>query len=454
MANMRVLKLFEFGFAPLVLINAFFIFHISKLTGYQWPVPMVLLVICVNIGLIAVWTMYARLYSLRLRDVNRSLSNVLARFDGISTGTRVGTYEWDLKTGRIFLNPMFKRMLGYSSEELLSIPYERFYDMIHVESRVSFDRGACLFLYDNIPFNLEFRMQCKDGGFVWVIGTASVIFDDQGKPGIWVGTVISAEHKKKSEEQIVFQNEQLVRVNSELELILYRLSHDVRSPISSILGLVHLAKNSELEEWYQYLNHIEDRAKALDYYIKEVVSYPRSNSTSGLKEPINLKKMVVELFESLMFNSQARQVQLIPEIDNDLIVYSDKLTMSIVLNNLILNALSNTDPAKGTKYVKVTAVVLVNKWELIVEDNGVGIEEAHHNLLFDMFYKVDKGSESAGLGLFLVKQSVQKLGGQLFFDSIPQIGTTISIQFDYLNENMEFHRAMAPREKYMDSIML
>ena len=107
--------------------------------------------------------------------------------------------------------------------------------------------------------------------------------------------------------------------------------------------------------------------------------------------------------------------------------YSDKSRISIVLNNLVSNSIRYSNPNVTDPFVEVTVELSNSKATLVVKDNGIGIDKKFHDKIFNMFYRLSKKSEGSGLGLYIVKETVEKLQGSFNLESEPGKGTEFTI---------------------------
>jgi signal transduction histidine kinase len=224
------------------------------------------------------------------------------------------------------------------------------------------------------------------------------------------------------------KNEQLQKVNTELDRFVYSVSHDLRSPLSSISGLVHVAKKStSVAELHQIADLIAGRVRAQEYYIKDIIDFYKNDRTNVASEPFPLIELVREVIEEVSFIPDADQIKFIVEIDHALILNSDRARLKSVLANLVGNAIKYHDYQKVNKFIRLKADHTGNAIHLTVTDNGKGIPSEHVSKIFNMFYRASIDSKGSGLGLYIVKEIVQKLGGQIEVDSTLGEGTSFTI---------------------------
>lgn len=212
------------------------------------------------------------------------------------------------------------------------------------------------------------------------------------------------------------QNAELRKVNNELDRFVYSVSHDLRSPLSSILGLTNLAKKTkDPAELNEILNMIQGRVTAQDHFIREIIDYSRNERSDIVAEPVHLHRLVDEVIASLKYNPNADQITFRQQIPPDAIVEADKIRLSVILHNLIGNAIKYHDLKKPDCYIEIS--YMENPPAISVKDNGIGIPAEHQERIFDMFYRGSDRSTGSGLGLFITKEAVNKMHGSIRVES-------------------------------------
>ncbi len=239
----------------------------------------------------------------------------------------------------------------------------------------------------------------------------------------------------EKEKAVTEKNIQLTKLNHELDGFVYSVSHDLRSPLSSILGLTNLAKfSSSKEELVEYMAMIQDRIKTQDAFIKDIIEYSRNTRTESQEEAVNLFELTQEIIESLKFNLGANKINFEIEMPPDFIVTTDRHRWKTILSNLIGNAIKYHDSAKPNQYIKLSANQSNEKLLYTVTDNGTGIASQHLDRIFDMFYRASDTSSGSGLGLFITKEAVQKLNGTISVTSQGNVGSVFEITIPLIKQ--------------------
>jgi signal transduction histidine kinase len=240
--------------------------------------------------------------------------------------------------------------------------------------------------------------------------------------------------RKKAELTLRKQNEELVKINQELDSFVYSVSHNLRAPLMSVLGLLRLAQieversEQETQVLVDYFGMMEHSINKLDDTLKEILDYSR-NARSEIKiEKVDLKDLLEDCFERLKYHDGSDQIEKIIEVKEETLFYSDPYRLSVVLNNLISNSIKYRDVRKKNQYIKIQAHISPAITRIEFSDNGIGISKELLNKIYDMFFRATEKSEGAGLGLYIVKEAIEKLGGRISAISNLGLGTHFIIE--------------------------
>lgn len=238
----------------------------------------------------------------------------------------------------------------------------------------------------------------------------------------------SERELKELAEEVNGKNIHLEKTNAELDRFLYSTSHDLRSPLSSIKGLVNIARMETTDDKIKrYFAMMIDRVDKLDFFIKDIIDYSKNARTEVQPEPVDFDELVIEITENLKYIEGAESIRFQREIRLPHQVNVDKNRMSIVLNNLMANAIKYHDPQKVQQWIGVEVSNSEGTIKVRVSDNGSGIEREHHDKIFDMFYRGTFQSKGSGLGLYIVRETVAKMNGTITLESTPGEGSSFLI---------------------------
>lgn len=218
----------------------------------------------------------------------------------------------------------------------------------------------------------------------------------------------------KTEMELSMNNQLLTKANRELDRFVYSASHDLRAPLTSLLGLIEISqRTNDVEEIKQCLSMMKVRIADLDSFIRDIIDYSRNTRQEVARENFNLLELTKEVADGLKFGSGMEEIFIKYEIEPALTIVSDRARLKVVLNNLIGNALKYCDSRKKEQLIRVAAHVDNNCLKISIEDNGIGIGDEHQAKIFEMFYRASEKSQGSGLGLYIVKETLEKLGGRI-----------------------------------------
>ena len=231
--------------------------------------------------------------------------------------------------------------------------------------------------------------------------------------------------RKEAEEKIARTNRELSKRNTELDNFVYSVSHDLRAPIASVLGLINLAKkDKDISMKLMYLEMINKSALQQDDFIKEILDQSRNSRLEVKREEIMFEPLIDETFTQLKFATSAGQsVERVVTVDQKGPFYSDRWRLKVILNNIISNAIryrNGKDPV-----IKVDVLINENLASVAIQDNGKGIEREHLPNVYKMFYRATDDGAGSGLGLYIVKEAIDKLNGQIDIQSEVGKGTVV-----------------------------
>lgn len=233
---------------------------------------------------------------------------------------------------------------------------------------------------------------------------------------------------RDNQKSLHVKNEELVKVNKELDRFVYSASHDLRSPISSVRGLISLTKLTQNpDEVKQYINLMDKQLINLNKFIDDIVLYSRNSRVAVKIETIRIKELVSEVLTSLQFYPGVEVIDISVNIPDALTITSDRTRVQIVFANIISNAIKYSNPAQEKAYIKIYASETNTGLTISVEDNGKGIDSQYLSNIFDMFFQANEKSEGSGLGLYIVKETLEKIHGEIHVESALGQGTTFVV---------------------------
>jgi signal transduction histidine kinase len=232
--------------------------------------------------------------------------------------------------------------------------------------------------------------------------------------------------RKVAEQKTKITNKELRKTNAELDSFVYSVSHDLRAPITSVLGLLNLAKTEKNRATLQkYLDMISKSVIQQDLFIKDILDLSRNSRLKLNRTEINFEKVVDEIFEQLRYINHLK-VKKSLHVDQQKPFFSDESRVRVVLNNLISNAIRHHNGKQPQ--VDISVKIKPKYAHIIIKDNGIGIGKEHLNNVFKMFYRATDTNHGSGLGLYIVKETVDKLQGNIKLKSEINKGTEVLLQ--------------------------
>jgi signal transduction histidine kinase len=231
----------------------------------------------------------------------------------------------------------------------------------------------------------------------------------------------------RSENLLQLKNDELKKINSELDRFVYSASHDLRAPLSSIQGLINLYQVAEGSERDKMVELIQNRVLKLDDFIREIIQYSRNARVDLTPVEFNLYDLIQKCWEDLRYIPQASNINFDNQCDSSLLIVQDPDRLRIVLENLISNGIKYSRTRHEGSFIKINAGIMDSDVIIEVIDNGVGISQSKQEKVFEMFYRGHEISDGSGLGLFIVSEILQKMNGQIKLDSNEGTGSRFKI---------------------------
>jgi len=233
------------------------------------------------------------------------------------------------------------------------------------------------------------------------------------------GVYVDITEQKKVEEELKVRN-------TELDNFVYKVSHDLRAPLSSVLGLVNLANlPGNTDNIKEYLNVIGQKVNQLDHFITDVLSHSKNLKLDVKIEPIDFRALFDQTFVDLGYLRGVDQISRSISIDN-VPFYSDPWRIAEIFRNLISNAIKYRNFSRPDPRIDLKITITPKSATIDFSDNGIGISAENLEKIFNMFYRASEQSDGSGLGLYIVKNAVDKLGGTIEVSSKPGEGTAFT----------------------------
>jgi len=327
------------------------------------------------------------------------------------------------------VNKAFCEIMGYTESEILD---KNFRDITHPDDLYQSD-GITNELLEDVSRDtgtIEKRYFHKNGNIIWALTTLSLIRDSMGKPQFFITQIQDITNRKKYEEKLLNYTDELKILNASKDKFFSIISHDLRTPFNSLLGIsefiIQSYEEMSREEIKESITNIFRSSQKVYNLILNLFEWTRlqSGRFQVEKTQVNLFANTEEMLKIYTNSAEAKKINLLNHIADDLNVMADKYMLETILRNLISNAIKFTKQG-GT--VTISAINKNNFAEIAVSDNGVGISEEDQKKLFRIDTKfqtngtADEGG--TGLGLILCKEFAEENGGTIYVNSTEGKGT-------------------------------
>ncbi len=333
----------------------------------------------------------------------------------------------------IYTNKELSNITGYTEDEIIG---NEFINVIGCPVNLTAKDSIMDALKNKKPFRGE--IECRNGKekTSWRLLFMAPVKDSSNSSSHFVAVLSDITETKEVENTLRENNKQLQKTNEELDRFVYSTSHELRSPLMSVLGLINLLetelKSNELEN---YLNMIKDTIGRLDKIIHDIIDYSKNSRSDIVYENIDFKRFVEESIQNHSYLENFEKVKFSLDVKNGISFFSDKNRIHIVLNNLISNCIRFHNFDQPEPFVKVSVKTSPVNAVITIRDNGSGIHQKHIPKVYEMFYRATEKSTGSGIGLYIVKEIIEKLEGKIKVKSQPGQGTTFVVELPNYSKN-------------------
>lgn len=349
---------------------------------------------------------------------------------------RIGSWEIDVVKETVYWSDITKEIREVDKDYIpnLSTGIGFFTEGINKEI-ISQRVQQCI---DNgTPWDEELQITTFKGNLKWVRTIGEGEFYN-GKCLKIQGSFQDITERKIAQEALKEQNKALKKTNAELDRFVYSTSHDLRAPLTSLLGLINIVDRNFPEaeaDQRERIGMMKQSVTKLDSFIEDIINYSRNSRTEIEKVDIHFEALVNESLQALKYMEGEHICKINVEVVQMGKFISDNKRILVNLNNLIGNAIKYHDKSKQNSYVTISIHSDDSKATIKVEDNGIGIAEDKQLKIFEMFYRGTKFSQGSGLGMYIVKETLEKLNGTITLNSKINVGSTFAVSIPNLIEN-------------------
>ncbi|SMP54594.1 PAS domain S-box protein [Anoxynatronum buryatiense] len=383
--------------------------------------------------------------------------------------TRTGAWEWDVEKQTMYWTDQTYRLHGMEPGEVAVGLPEHIDQSLTGYNRDDIPRISAAFkacLEDGKPYDMELPYTTRKGDKIWIRTSAEPVIE-KGRVTRVIGTFMDITQRKSVEEELKKARDEAQKANEAKSRYLANMSHEIRNPMNAVIGMTHLALQTQLTpQQAAYLNRIDQSAKALLELINDVLDLSKIEAGKMELEsaPVDMEALVEQVkavVETLAREkSLAIQFHMAPDVPRT--VKGDAVRLSQVLINLMSNGVKFTETGSVSLSVRTGGSLKSGEEKLvfIVEDTGIGMTPLQMKHLFDPFRQGETSTTrrfgGTGLGLSICRHLADLMGGELLVKSEPGQGSTfqfsVTLPLDTASETSNEAVGMTTPEEMPESL--
>ena len=342
--------------------------------------------------------------------------------DDIFEAAPIGMAIVSLDGNVLKVNKAFCSTTGYSPSQLINKNFKWFTYPDDLELNVKQNKEV---IRGKIPSHqMEKRYFHKDGHILHILLKVTSLKDEQGKPEYLLAQIVDITQSKSYENLLHGNIEKLIKANNEIDSFIYHASHDLKGPLATIHGLLNLKEAGVPAD--EIFDRMRSSIAKMDHAISVLSDYTVNNTLQISKEEINLNLYLKAIVSSLSKEALEKNIKV--ELDAPSIkVCLDVKRIQVILKHIIQNAIYYNDKKSGGYVVIRSNREPKNVLKITIEDNGPGMSDEVKSQAFNMFYRGNESSNGIGMGLYIVKEAICKLEGEINFITTPDEGTRFFI---------------------------
>ncbi|MEX0779208.1 MAG: PAS domain S-box protein [Balneolales bacterium] len=363
----------------------------------------------------------------------QQMRKMVDRYDLISKATGDRIYDWDLETGTLHwsddekaIGPLGYKDPGNTIDGWLSTVHPDDAQYTHDSLQHALNTA------ETFEWIIEYRIQKKDGTYGNILERGNILRDKKGKAVRMLGALQDITGRKIQESEREQLISALTRKNKDLEQFTYITSHNLKSPLSNLKGLLTLLEHITIEdeEVQTILNGFRTSTLMLHTTIEDLTKILLIKGNTPIEQQVI---SLGDTFDDVMQQTQNLINRHKPDMDIDFSevpgVYFNKPYMESILLNLFTNAMKYRSPSRPLQ-IKVWSESRGNHVALHFKDNGLGINlDRHKGKIFGLYQRFHSGTNGKGMGLYLIKSQIEALGGSIELSSTVEEGTEFVLRF-------------------------
>ena len=329
----------------------------------------------------------------------------------------------------IYVNNAFCAMTGYKSKKVLSKPFNPF----NTEELDSHEYEKFIAaIAEKRECQIETLTKKKNKEEYWVRFSMIPIYNSDNELSHWISIQKDVTEERKQEKEKEQLIRELTQNNKDLKQFSYITSHNLRAPLSNLIGLLNLIEDIPINdsELSEIINGFKKSTHLLNETINDLVKIiVIKDKISIQKENVTINEVVEHVFSQLKFQIEQSKPILKLNFDEADIIYTNKAYLESILINLLTNSIKYKSETKKLK-ISITIKKTNNSTILKFKDNGIGIDlKRNSEHIFGLYQRFHDYPDSKGLGLYLIKSQIESLGGTIAIESEVNKGTEFTLTF-------------------------
>lgn len=345
------------------------------------------------------------------KEAELKLAESENNFRSIYEQAAAGIFQLDLSCNVIGINRVFGQMLGHTRRA--DIQRQSVLRLVHADHHDEVAQALeRVIMGEEENVKLETRFVLKEGPVEWMLLTLSLVRNTDQSPKYILGIVQNITELKRMQQDLVFKN-------AELDTFVYRASHDLLGPISSLRGLAGIMALEDTNPTMRdYIDKFNGSAKRLNTILLNLIELTKLKSAELKVAEVDIWPIIKDSVAALANLPEFNRVKITTEVRLTSPLYTDSRLLTVIVQNLVENGIKYSRNNISDGYMNIVVEEIGPELvRIMVEDNGEGIPKDYLSKIFNMFSRASETSKGSGLGLYVLKNALDKLNGSVDVES-------------------------------------